>query len=104
MPGVTQPERPNYLWTPVWAGTPGRSSFPRQEEGGRVGRAQSWGGGGGWDPIQAGSDGGLWRARVFREEMRSGWRGVTPCSAQEEVKSGIDGAWDEESPFSLQYP
>ena len=41
MPGVTQPERPNYLWTPVWAGTPGRSSFPRQEGAGRVGRAQS---------------------------------------------------------------
>ena len=36
--------------------------------------------------------------------MRSEPRGVTPCSAQEEMKSGIDGAWDEESQFSSPYP
>ena len=42
--------------------------------------------------------------QVVTGVVRSEPRGVTPCSAQEEMKSGIDGAWDEESQFSSPYP
>lgn len=74
-----------------------------------MGRAQSWKGPLAEEVVVAGTPfrqvvTGLWRVRVFREVMRSEGRGMTPCSAQEEVKSGIDGAWDEESQFSSPHP
>lgn len=102
LPQVTQLERPSYLWTPGWAGTPGESSFPWLRElppgGLTAGRDPGCG-------VVAGTlfkqvlTGGLGDSFLHRG---SGCREMVPSSAEEEVKSGINGVWDRGSRLPFQ--